>query len=375
MYRKNPVATGPRPLVKKEVTGLPRYNAGLPEEYIRDHYRVEHIVRLASNENPFGIGTNAKRAAAAAVADLGKYSDPDSRRLRRALATGLGVDASAILAGNGSEELICLLCRACLNPGDRVITVRPSFLLHEIYPAEQGAEVVTVPMRDDLEFAVDDIIEAMAGGCRMLLLSSPSNPVGTAINGTDLLRIVRSADAGTLLVIDEAYYEYAREDAGYPDSLSLLAGGPAPYVVLRTFSKAYGLAGARVGYGIFSNQDLAAGIDKLRTPFNVNRIAQAAALAALDDHGHLERTLAHNRTERERVSAELKRRGCFVAPSLANFLFFDVGTASAEVAEQLLGRGIVVKPWGQPGYRRFIRVSIGSREDNDLFLRALAELL
>lgn len=209
----------------------------------------------------------------------------------------------------------------------------------------------------------------------MLLLSSPSNPVGTMINGTDLLRIARNANPGTLLVIDEAYYEYAREDDDYPDSLNLLAEGNAPYVILRTFSKAYGIAGARVGYGIFSDPDLAAAIDKLRTPFNVNRVAQAAALAALDDVEHLERTMAHNRTERERVSAELERRGFFVAPSSANFLFFDAGVESAPVAERLLRRGIIVKPWSQPGYRRFIRVSVGSRGDNDLFLSALAELL
>jgi histidinol-phosphate aminotransferase len=374
MCENNIEAGERRPMVKKEVAGLPRYNAGLPEEHIKDHYQVERIVRLAGNENPFGVGAKAKQAAAAAVQDLGKYSDPESRRLRHALATGLKVDPSAILAGNGSEELICLLCRACLGSRDRVVTVRPSFLLHEIYPAEQGAQVVTVPMQKDLQFAVDDIIVAMAEGCRMLLLSNPSNPVGTMINCTDLLRIARKADPSTLLVIDEAYYEYAREDPGYPDSLKLLAGGRAPYVILRTFSKAYGLAGARVGYGIFSDPDLAAVIDNLRTPFNVNRIAQAAALAALDDAGHLERTLAHNRTERERVTAELESRGFFVAPSSANFLFFDVGVESAPVAEKLLQRGIVVKPWGQEGYRRFLRMSIGSREDNDLFLSALSEL-
>jgi len=364
----------PGSMVRWQIAALPRYPYGLPEEYIRDHYQVDHIARLASNENPFGIGRKAALAAAAAITDLGKYSDPESRRLRHALAAGLGLTASAIVVGNGSEELICLLCRACLNPGDRVVTVTPSFALHEIYPAEQGAQVVTVPMRDDLQFAVERMLSAMDEGCRMLIVSNPSNPVGTMLSAKDLERIARKADARTLLVIDEAYFEYARENADYPDCLRLLADSPAPYVLLRTFSKAYGLAGARVGYGIFSDLELAGHIDKLRTPFNVNRIAQAAALAALDDMQHVEQTLAHNRLERSRLFAELQSRGYTVAPSQANFLFFDVGTDSAKVAEQLLRRGIVVKAWRQSGYGQFMRVTIGSRADNDLFLQALAEL-
>jgi histidinol-phosphate aminotransferase len=359
-------------MVRKEVAGLPRYNAGLPEEYVKEHYHVDRVVRLASNENPFGVGTKAARAAADALADLSKYSDPDARRLRRALAAAIGVEASNIVVGNGSEELICLVCRACLRRGDRVVTVTPSFLLHEIYPAEQGAKVVAVPMRSDLAFPVGEILDAMAGGCRILILSNPSNPVGSILTITDLGRILRSADSQTLLVIDEAYYEYARESADYPDSLRLLAGGTAPYAILRTFSKAYGLAGARVGYGIFSDPELAGHIDKLRTPFNVNRVAQAAALAALDDPGHIERTITHNRRERERLSSELQRRGYRVAPSYANFLFVEVGRDSAEVAERLLQSGIVVKPWRQPGFQQFIRVTLGSREDNNFFLRALA---
>jgi histidinol-phosphate aminotransferase len=359
-------------MVRKEVADLPRYNSGLPEEYVKEHYKIDRVVRLASNENPFGVGTKAARAAADALAGLSKYSDPEARRLRLALAAAIGVEASNIVVGNGSEELICLVCRACLRPGDRVVTVTPSFLLHEIYPAEQRAEVVAVPMRPDLTFPVEGILNAMAGGCRMLILSNPSNPVGTILTATDLDCICRNANAQTLLVIDEAYYEYARESADYPDSLRLLAGGTAPYAILRTFSKAYGLAGARVGYGIFSDPNIAGHIDKLRTPFNVNRIAQAAALAALDDPDHIEKTITHNRRERERLSSELQRFGYHIAPSQANFLFIDVGRDSANVAERLLQAGIVVKPWRQPGFQQFMRVTLGSCEDNNLFLQALA---
>ncbi|MEE4135000.1 MAG: histidinol-phosphate transaminase [Desulforhopalus sp.] len=361
-------------LVRPEVAGLPRYNAGLPEEYVRDHFQVDHIARLAGNENPFGIGVKAREAAATALGDLGKYPDPESRRLRQALSVSLDCSEPAIVIGNGSEELIALLCRACLRPGDRVVTVTPSFLLHEIYPAEQGAVVVTVPMADDFSFAVDDLLAAMTDSCRMLLLSTPANPVGTMLTSTDLQRIAAAAHPETLLVIDEAYYEYAREEADYPDSRRLLEAGQAPFVLLRTFSKAFGLAGLRIGYGLFSDLSLAGHIDKLRTPFNVNRMAQVAALAALGDQHHLEKTLAHNRNERARLADELIRRGYRVAPSHANFLFFDVGMESAKVAEQLLSRGIVVKPWGQAGFRQFIRVTVGSRRDNDLFLDALAEI-
>ena len=360
-------------IVKKQIINLPKYQAGLPEGAVRQRYRVEQIARLASNENPFGTSPLALNAVGKITAQLWKYSDPDSAGLRAALSRSTGTPAEKIVVGNGSEDLIALVCRACLEKEDRVVTVHPSFLLHEIYPGEQGAEVAAVPMRKDFSFDVAGIIEELHKGCRMLIFSNPSNPVGTLVDGNELERLCRAASPETILVIDEAYYEYVKDLDVFPDSRSIMAQFPNPHVVLRSFSKAYGLAGARVGYGLFSHASFADQINKLRNPFNVNLVAQAAAEAALGDREHIEKTVRFNEVERERVKAELQNRGLRVATSQANFLFVDSGRSSLEAAERLLGNGIIVKPWTARGYETFLRITIGTTEDNDRMVSLLAE--
>jgi len=360
-------------LIKESVAALPRYQTGLAENIVRKRYRLERIARLASNENPFGAGQPARRAAAEAAEQIWKYSDPDASALKEELSRATGVDRGRIVTANGSEELVSLLCRACLNPGDRVVTVHPSFPLHEINPLEHGAQVTAVSMSDDLAFDAGKLAEEVGRGCKILIFSNPSNPTGSILDGERLSAVCAAAQPETLVIIDEAYYEYARDSSDYADSLTVLPRSGLCHVVLRTFSKAYGLAGARVGYGLFSDPWLAERVDTLRTPFNVNSFAQAAAAAALRDQGHLRQTLAHNLLERERVTEELKRRGFPVAKSLANFVFFDAGRDSLTVAEELLAEGVIVKPWTAAGYERFLRVTIGSREDNELFLSRLRE--
>lgn len=358
-------------LIKPTVAELPRYQTGLPENIVRKRFRLNRIARLASNENPFGTGKLAKQAAVAIVDELWKYSDPSCLLLKQNLCLASGVDEERIVLGNGSEELISLLCRACLNPGERVVTVHPSFPLHEINPVEHGAAVIAVAMTDDLKFDVDQLAEEVSKGCKMLVFSNPSNPAGSILESDQLVTVCSAVQAETLVVIDEAYFEYAKGSSNYPDSLVILKEIGVCHVVLRTFSKAYGLAGARVGYGLFSDSWLAERIDTLRTPFNVNGFAQAAATAALKDIDHLRKAVAHNDLERHRVTSELKRRGFRVADSWANFVFFDAGRESLTVAEELLARGVIVKPWTAAGYGTFLRVTVGSREDNDLFLGAL----
>ena len=358
-------------IIRKEIIDLPSYNAGLPEEYVKKHYGVKTIARLASNENPFGVSDIVKASAVSAATTLGRYSDPDSLLLRRALSKKLGVGHDRIIIGNGSEDLICIISRACLSSGERVVTVHPPFLLHEIYPKEQGAEMITVSMTDNLHFDVEAILAALKGGCRMLIFSNPSNPVGAMVTEKEFARICKAAAPETIMVIDEAYYEYAAGNPEYPDSLKELEKSSCPYVILRTFSKAYGLAGARVGYGITSSPGFAEQLNKLRTPFNVNSIAQKAALSALHDDQHIERTVEHNHIELKRVNHALNTLGFLTAPSYGNFIFFNCGRNSLEIAEELLRAGIIVKPWSAKGYERFIRVTIGTKKDNDMFLKAI----
>lgn len=366
---------GAEGFIHEKILNLPKYNAGLADEYVLEKYGIDSVIRLASNENPFGAGPHAQKAAGDALATISKYSDPDSLFLRRALAKKTGVAPEKIVMGNGSEDLICLLSRCFLEPGDRVVTVSPSFLLHEIYPLEQGAELVSVPMTKELAFDVTGIISAVTAGCKMLIFSNPSNPVGSIMNQEGLKEVCQALPPEALVVMDEAYYEYAVSSYDFPDTLSLLPEFGNPHVILRTFSKAYGLAGLRVGYGLFSSSEFADELNKLRTPFNVNCIAQAAALAALEDSDHLQKTMEHNRTQGQQMIKRLHAMGLHASVSHGNFFFVDCGENSLVLAGKLLEKGIIVKPWTAKGYTRYLRVTVGSKEDNDFFLQWLSRLM
>jgi histidinol-phosphate aminotransferase len=238
-----------------------------------------------------------------------------------------------------------------------------------------GARVVGVPMTDEGTFDVAGMIAALTPRTRLLMFSCPSNPVGCTLSADELQQLLDALPAKCLLVFDEAYYEYARWEAEYPDCLGLIQASGKPFILLRTFSKAYSLAGLRVGYGIVSDPLLADLINRLRTPFNVNRVAQAAAVAALADDEYLHSCLSHVASERRRVAAALHEQGVATAPSMANFLYFHTPYPAEVINQALLREGVIIKPWREAGYSQHLRVSIGSCEDNDLFLQALAKVL
>lgn len=367
-----------RRIARPEARDLPAYNAGLSSDAVRQRFGLDTIARLGSNENPFGPSP-AVGAALRDMADaIGQYPDANSTALRAAIAARTGVEPADIVVGNGSENLLELLCLAFLSPGDRVVTLLPSFGLHEIFPRMMGAQVDMVPVTDSMEFDIDAWCAALGGGARpprMAILSNPSNPVGCMLDADAFDRVVRAAPPETLLVIDEAYYEYARLTPGFPDALTRLRAQERPWIVLRTFSKAWGLAGLRVGYGLASHAELVRMLDRVRTPFNVNLAAQRAALAAWGDADHMEKAVQETVAQREILRMQLRDLGVAVAPSAANFLFVDLRRANGPVAEALLARGIIVKPWKEAGYEHFIRVSVGAAADNRLFVAALADIL
>mgnify|MGYP000847541355 FL=1 len=367
-----------RRIARPEARDLPAYNAGLSSDAVRQRFGLDTIARLGSNENPFGPSP-AVGAALRDMADaIGQYPDANSTALRAAIAARTGVEPADIVVGNGSENLLELLCLAFLSPGDRVVTLLPSFGLHEIFPRMMGAQVDMVPVTDSMEFDIDAWCAALGGGARpprMAILSNPSNPVGCMLDADAFDRVVRAAPPETLLVIDEAYYEYARLTPGFPDVLTRLRAQERPWIVLRTFSKAWGLAGLRVGYGLASHAELVRMLDRVRTPFNVNLAAQRAALAALGDADHMEKAVQETVAQREILRMQRRDLGVAVAPSAANFLFVDLRRANGPVAEALLARGIIVKPWKEAGYEHFIRVSVGAAADNRLFVAALADIL
>ncbi|HRM48027.1 MAG TPA: aminotransferase class I/II-fold pyridoxal phosphate-dependent enzyme, partial [Alicycliphilus sp.] len=240
-------------LARPEVPQLPAYNAGLSSEAVRARYGVSEIARLASNENPYGASPAVARALVDLATRVGCYPDANCSALRAAIGARTGVAPAAIVIGNGSEDILQMLCQAFLSAGERVLTQRPAFGLHEIYPRMMGAQVELLALTPRLGFDVDAWCAALARGPKLAMLANPSNPVGCMFSAAEMQQLLAATPAHTLLVIDEAYYEYARLAPGYPDVLALLRGRAMPWIVLRTFSKAWGLAGLRVGYGLASD--------------------------------------------------------------------------------------------------------------------------
>jgi len=355
------------------IAALPTYNAGLPVNVAREVSGHSFIARLASNENPFGCSPKVMEALASSAFEPWRYADPAARDLRAALAAYLGIDASEIVCGNGSEEMIAAISRAFLTPGSLAVTVVPSFGLHEIEPLAAGARVIKVPMSGDLTFDIPALEDALANKAQVFFISSPSNPVGVTLDRAALERLVAASGASTLFVLDEAYREFTKP--GFPDGLEVLRKLGVPHVILRTFSKAYGLAGLRVGYAACSDAEIARVINAAKTPFNVNAAAQIGAMAALADEAWMRDAVGRINAERERVRAILEDLGVWMAQSQTNFLFMDCKGDSTECAQFLLKEGVIVKGWREAGYERFLRVTIGSTDENEKFIGALEKWL
>ena len=360
-------------LRRPALAALPKYNAGLPVESVRSRSKVERIAKLASNENPYGPSPRALAAVADIASLLATYPDGNCSVLRSSLAAFLGVPAARIIVGNGSENLIELACLSFLNPGDRVLTQEPCFGLHDIFARMMSAQVDKVPFDTRFEFDMAAWERALARPAKIVMIANPSNPVGCRLDDAQFRTVVERAPQNALLLIDEAYFEFAR-GPGHPDSLERLSRQSRPWIVLRTFSKAYGLAGLRVGYGIASGEEIIDTLERVRTPFNVNTVAQIAAAAALSDQEHVQRSVAGITLERDFLKRTLEVAGYFVAPSHTNFLFFDSAEPAGPLAERLLERGVIVKPWREPGYERFVRVTVGNRADSEQFLTALSDV-
>jgi histidinol-phosphate aminotransferase len=355
------------------VAALPKYNSGLTLAAARAASRYDTIARLASNENPYGCSPEVSCALSAGALEIARYSDPGCELLRNALSDRLGVPATDLVIGNGSEEMIAAAARSFLTTGAVALTVAPCFGLHEIEPLAVGARVVKVPMTEDFGFDVPGLVKALAAKPSLVFLPSPWNPVGAALDAEQLGEIVQALSPSTLFVLDEAYREFVPPEI--PDGISFLRSAGVPHVVLRTFSKAYGLAGLRVGYAVCSDSRIAKMLMAAKTPFNVNSAAQIAAVAALQDEAWMRYSVRKIVAERERVLQALRVRQIPVAPSFGNFVFFDSGRVSTDVARSLVRDGIIVKPWLESGYGSFLRASIGSPDENERLIVSLEQLL
>jgi histidinol-phosphate aminotransferase len=358
-----------RELVPEYIRELAPYVPGKPIEEVERELKTTAI-KLASNENPLGPSPLAITAARKALADSNRYPDGSGFCLREALARKHAIPAANIILGGGSTELIDLSARMVLRPADCGVTSYGSFPLYHIAIRATGARFVEVPHRD-YHFDLDAMAESLPPETKLVFLANPNNPTGTMFTAADLDKFLAAIPEHVLVVLDEAYCDYV-DHPNYSRSIGLVRGG-RNMIVLRTFSKVYGLAGLRIGYGI-GPAELLDEMNKIRGPFNTSNVAQAAALAAIDDTEHVRRSIESNRAGLEQLSRGLKELGVKFVPSSANFLLVEFGFETEPLSEELLKRGVIVRPMRWMGFPNCVRVSVGTHAENEQFLHALAEL-
>lgn len=356
--------------IRPAIRSMKPYVPGKPVEDVQRELGIADLVKLNQNENPLGPSPRAMAAATAALARAHTYPEGTCRALRERLARLWDLPADHFLIGNGSDEVFRLLAEVYLEPGDRFVVPAPSFAGYPLVGELMGAEVIRVGMRDqtmDLEAMAE---AAVRTGAKMLFLCRPNNPTGAVFAEEALRAVLPRVPEECLVIIDEAYREF---DETAFDSRALLLAFPN-VVITRTFSKIYGLAGLRLGYGVM-RPELITPIYTARDPFSVNLVAAAAGLAALDDAEHLERTRALVREGKAFLYAAFERLGLPYVRSEANFVLFDAGRPASEVFDQLLRQGVLVRPCGSFGLPTCLRVTVGKPEENERFVAALERVL
>jgi histidinol-phosphate aminotransferase len=356
--------------VPEYIRSLIPYEPGKPIEEVEREYGIANSVKLASNENPLGPSPKALAAIRAKLDQLHLYPDGDSFYLKAGVAQKLGVAPETLIFGNGSNEIIELAARTFMRAGDEAVMAEQAFVVYQLIVQAVGGKSKQVPLRD-YTHDLDAIAAAISPQTRLVFLANPNNPTGTIFRRDEWERFLAKVSRDVLLIVDEAYFEYV-QDAGYPDSLKYHEEGRA-ILTLRTFSKLYGLAGLRIGYGV-APKELIAMMQRVRQPFNVNAPAQWAALAALDDSEHVKRSLAVNRQGLEYLRAEFDKLGLAYVPSQGNFILVRVGKGQ-EVFKQMLAQGVIVRPMGGYKFPEHIRVTIGTMDENRKFIAALQKVI
>lgn len=353
--------------VHPDIASLVPYLPGKPIEELERELGIPRATKLASNENPLGPSPKALAVLAEAARTLNRYPDGGAHRLRAALADRYKVTADQVILGNGSDEIIGLLVRAFLAPGDEAVMADQTFVIYKMEVTAAHGVPVVVPLKD-WRHNLPAMAAAVTPRTRLLFVCNPNNPTGTMVTGAEVDELMARIPEEVIVVFDEAYYEYVRS-RDFPDSVGYVKQGRNA-IVLRTFSKIYGLAGLRIGYGL-TTQEIAGYLNRVRPPFNANSLAQKAALAALKDEEHVAQSRAMNETEITRVRAGLVALGFQPLPSEANFLYFDVGRNGREVFDALLRQGIIVRHIEG----NMLRVTIGLPEENTRMLDALKHVL
>jgi histidinol-phosphate aminotransferase len=354
----------------KYVSTIKPYVPGKPVKELERELGIKDSIKLASNENPLGPSRKALKALRDFLhndSELSRYPDGEGYYLKSAISEKLGVGTDEIILGNGSNELIDIAVRTFMETGDEAVMATPSFVVYSMATRSVGATPIEVSLTDyrhDLAAMADAVTEKT----KIVFIANPNNPTGTINKRDEFGRFMDKVPDGVLVVVDEAYYEYVT-DSKYPDTIKYFMDG-RDILILRTFSKAYGLAGLRIGYGM-ARKDIIAEMNKLRNPFNANTLAQLAAMHALTDAGHLKKSIEVNEQGKEFLYRELDSLGITYVPTEANFIYMLLHVESRIIYDALLRMGVIVRPVGP----REIRVTIGLPEENRRFIEALKTVM
>jgi histidinol-phosphate aminotransferase len=358
-------------LVRADIEKLIPYPPGKPIEELERELGITGSIKLASNENPLGPSPRAVEAIAAAVSRLNRYPDGSGYYLKKKLSQKFGIPAERVILGNGSNEIIELIIRTFLSPGEHVVQAFPTFLVYEKIVRGAGGSITSVPL-SNLRIDLAEVREAIEANTKLVFVNNPNNPTGSVASDSEMRRFLGGLPEGILVALDEAYIEFVTDEGG-AEGTRLLKDFPR-VIVLRTFSKLYGLAGLRVGYG-FAAPELVDYMNRVRQPFNVNSLAQAAATAALDDDAFVSKTLRLVRDGLDYLYGELETMGMEYVPTQTNFFLIKVPQGGKRIYELMLREGVIVRSMESYGLPEYIRINVGLPEENERFIKTLAKVL
>lgn len=360
-------------LVRPNILNVKHYVPGKPIEEVQREFKLDDVVKLASNENCFGPSPKALSAVKKSLAGINRYPDAASFYLKKKMARFLKVNEDNLIFGNGSDEIIGLAVRTFVNDGDEVVIAKPTFLIYEISSQLHNATIKLVSLTKDFKYDLAAMKKAISEKTKIVFIANPDNPTGTYVTKKELDEFFKGLPESVIVFLDEAYFEFA--DFSYKDYPNGLDYLKRPGVIVsRSFSKAYGLAGLRIGYGI-ANPAIISYMERVRDPFNVNILAQAAAAAAIDDKAFVKKTLTYVDKEKKNLYSVFRKMKLRYVESATNFVLVDVERDCKEVFEGLLKEGVIVRDMKAWGLDSFIRVTIGTLEENRKFVKALGKIL
>jgi histidinol-phosphate aminotransferase len=358
-------------LANTHILGIAPYEPGKPIEELEREYGIHDAIKLASNENPLPPSERVQKAIAAALGHLNRYPDGSGFYLRQALAQKHGVAQEQVVLGNGSNELIELAVRTFLMPGDEAIVPHPSFVVYPMIVQAAGGIRVMVMLKDH-RLDLEAMARAITPMTKIVFIANPNNPTATIVTRDEVEAFMARVPERTIVIFDEAYIEFAM-GPDFPDGLEYVKQG-RKVIVLRTFSKAASLAGLRIGYGV-ADADAVSLMNRIRAPFNVNALGQVAALAALEDEGHVLECVRMIEAGRHYLYDEFNSLGIRYAPSRANFILVDVGRSASDIFQRLLKEGVIVRPMTSFGMESALRITVGTPEENRRLIKALKTVL